>query len=204
MKRFRIFLPIAIVIIGVVLYYSIPGGLSEEEYQNAILAERVEKDTFMKRDPSSPFAATRDSVRSLNYFAPDQQYRIRATLQVIQNKKVIVLGTSTGEASRYLEYGWAAFNLDGIENKLLILEIMDMGPQRGKLFLAFADETSAKETYGAGRYLDVKKVPAASTIELDFNKAYNPYCAYTDAFSCPLPPRENILAVAIRAGEMTY
>jgi uncharacterized protein (DUF1684 family) len=81
---------------------------------------------------------------------------------------------------------------------------MDMGPFRGKLFLAFGDETSARETYGAGRYLDVQKVPGSKTITLDFNKAYNPYCAYNETFSCPLPPQENLLQVAIKAGEQTY
>jgi hypothetical protein len=87
---------------------------------------------------------------------------------------------------------------------LLILESIESGPLRGTLFLAFADGTSARETYGAGRYLDVKKVVGAATVELDFNKAYNPYCAYADHFSCPLPPRENILDIAIRAGEKSY
>jgi uncharacterized protein (DUF1684 family) len=72
------------------------------------------------------------------------------------------------------------------------------------LFLAFADKTSAAETYGAGRYLDVKKVPGAASVTLDFNEAYNPYCAYNDGYSCPFPPKENILEVAIQAGERTY
>ena len=72
------------------------------------------------------------------------------------------------------------------------------------LFLAFADETSAVDTYGAGRYLDVKKVPGSNTIVLDFNQAYNPYCAYVDKFSCPLPLPENLLKLAIRAGEKIY
>jgi uncharacterized protein len=79
-----------------------------------------------------------------------------------------------------------------------------MGPFRGKLFLAFGDATSAKETYGAGRYLDITKTPGATTIILDFNKAYNPYCAYNETYSCPLPPPENLLNVAIRAGEKSY
>jgi uncharacterized protein len=81
---------------------------------------------------------------------------------------------------------------------------MDAGPYRGKLFLAFADATSANETYGAGRYLDLKKVPGATSILLDFNQAYNPYCAYSDGFSCPFPPKENILTIAINAGEKKY
>jgi uncharacterized protein (DUF1684 family) len=81
---------------------------------------------------------------------------------------------------------------------------MEAGPERGTLFLAFADETSTQETYGAGRYLDIKKVPGSSSVLLDFNKAYNPYCAYSDKFSCPFPPKENILSVPIRAGEKVY
>ena len=84
------------------------------------------------------------------------------------------------------------------------MEVADPGPYRGTLFLAFADATSGDETYGAGRYLDVKKVPGATTVTLDFNKAYNPYCAYSDNFSCPFPPKENILSIPIKAGEKVY
>jgi uncharacterized protein (DUF1684 family) len=116
----------------------------------------------------------------------------------------MVLNTSDGKTQRYLEYAYAEFDLNDFKNRLLILEMIDMGPFRGKLFLAFGDATSALETYGAGRYLDVQKVPGGKTITLDFNKAYNPYCAYNDTFSCPLPPPENLLKVAIKAGEKTY
>ena len=115
-----------------------------------------------------------------------------------------MLGTSDGKEEHYLEYAYADFKLHGKAQRLLILELMDMGPNRGKLFLAFADETSANETYGAGRYLDVTRTSGSNTITLDFNKAYNPYCAYNDEFSCPFPPKENLLTVAIMAGEKNY
>lgn len=203
MKRFFYFL-IGIIAIGGILYYSIPSGLNEQEYIDAIIKERESKNDFMKNDPSSPFVVGTIPFDSLKYFVPDSRFRIKAALEPVQHKKVVSLNTSTGETSRYLEYAWATFELGGKSNKLLILEIMDMGPQRGKLFLAFADETSTRESYGAGRYLDIKKMPAASSIELDFNKAYNPYCAYADMYSCPFPPRENILAVAVLAGEKVY
>src|SRR5690606_16153988 len=105
----------------------------------------------------------------------------------------------------FLEYAFAEFDFDNRKNRLLILEVIDMGPTKGTLFLAFGDKTSAAETYGAGRYLDLKKVPKGSkTITLDFNKAYNPYCAYSDNYSCPFPPPENLLEVAINAGEKVY
>ena len=186
------------------IFYSLSTGNSDEGYFNELTKERQEKDTFMKNSEQSPFGDERSTFSGLKYFEPDANFRVYAQLEPIKDKKVIILPTSTGEENRYLEYAFAAFEMGGVENRLLLLEVMDMGPTRGTLFLSFADETSTKETYGAGRYLDVKKIPAATSIELDFNKAYNPYCAYTDKFSCPLPPRENVLKIAIRAGEKSY
>lgn len=188
-----------------VAYLSVSTGPEPEQYAAAVTEERKKKDDFLKEDPTSPLLPeSRAGFRGLNYFPPDLRYTILADLEPIAKKQVRILTTSTNEKTKYLEYAWATFELHEKENKLLILEVMDMGPNRGKLFLAFADDTSAGETYGGGRYLDLKKVPAATTIELDFNKAYNPYCAYNDGYSCPLPPSENILKVAIRAGEKNY
>jgi hypothetical protein len=102
-----------------------------------------------------------------------------------------------------MTYAYAAFEISDQPCRLLILEIIDPA-YKGKLFLAFADATSAVETYGAGRYLDVEAVRGANSILLDFNKAYNPYCAYNDSYSCPFPPRENLLEVAIKSGEKNY
>lgn len=196
---------IIILVISVIgfVFYSLSGGQSDEGYTKTILKEREEKDIFMKGD-ESPFTDTTEVFSGLKYFTPDLKYRVAATLEEVDTKKVVVLTTSDGKEQKYLEYAYATFSIDDVENKLLLLEIMDMGPQRGKLFLAFADATSADETYGAGRYLDVKKVPGATSITLDFNQAYNPYCAYSDTFSCPFPPKENILKIAIRAGEKNY
>ncbi len=205
-----------IIILGImaflatIVFYSLTGGESQEDYSKAILKEREEKDEFMKSDSGSPFLSEKDSTQThidfkeLNYFAPDIKFKVNANLVTIENKKVVVLSTSDGKEKKYLEYAFAEFSLEGKENKLLILEIMDAGPYRGTLFLAFADETSAIETYGAGRYIDLKKVPGATTMVLDFNKAYNPYCAYSDNFSCPFPPKENVLTVAVKAGEKKY
>jgi uncharacterized protein len=205
-----------IIILGIlaflatIVFYSLTGGESPEDYSKAILKEREEKDTFMKSDSGSPFLSEKDSAqeniefKKLNYFAPDLKFKVNANLVSIENKKVIVLPTSDGKEKKYLEFAFAEFKLEGKENKLVILEIMDAGPYRGTLFLAFADETSANETYGAGRYIDLKKVPGASSIVLDFNNAYNPYCAYSDNFSCPFPPKENVLTIAINAGEKKY
>ena len=194
-------------VLGIVgfIFYSISGGESKEEFAKQMQQKREEKELFMKSDAGSPFK-TDSTIKftTLHYFLPDINFRISANLIPIEHKKVVVLPTSDGLEKKYLEYAYAEFKLEGKENKLLILEIMDAGPYRGTLFLAFADETSARETYGAGRYLDLKKVPGATSITLDFNQAYNPYCAYSDKFSCPFPPKDNILKVAINAGEKSY
>ena len=203
MKPSHVIIIILLISIIGFVYYSMRRGQSDEGYNKTILQEREDKNAFMKGD-ESPFKDTTEVFSGLKYFAPDLKYRVSANLEEVENNKVVILSTSDGKEQKYLEYAYAKFSMDGVDNKLLLLEIMDMGPQRGKLFLAFADATSAMETYGAGRYLDVKKVPGAGSITLDFNLAYNPYCAYSDTFSCPFPPKENILKVAISAGEKTY
>lgn len=200
-KNIILILVVAVVLIGI--YYSLSGGETNKAYIAKLEQLREEKDNSMQSGESSPFTDSME-FKGLNYFPIDSKYRINAKLTEIDQKKAIALPTSDGKQKSYLTYAYAEFELDGVRNKLLILEIMDMGPYRGTLFLAFADKTSAAETYGAGRYLDVKKLPGAASITLDFNEAYNPYCAYNDNYSCPFPPKENILEVAIKAGEKTY
>lgn len=204
MKRSSLFIFIGLTAVISLIIFSLQGGKSAADYQAFIEKERKEKDEFMKSGEGSPFLKDTIPFEGLKYFPVNEKYNIKAKLEPVEEKKVVLLGTSDGKEQKYLEYAYAIFDLDGIENKLLILELMDAGPLRGKLFLAFADESSGIETYGAGRYLDVKKVAAATSIELDFNLAYNPYCAYTESFSCPFPPKENILKVAILAGEKNY
>ncbi len=204
MKLSRLLIFASMAALAGLIYFSLKGGMSENEFAKAIAIERKEKTDNLKKDENSPFATLTGKFEDLKYFKPDLKYRVNATLTSINDKNVIVLNTSDGKEQKYLEYAHATFTLEDVENKLVILEVMEMGPQRGKLFLAFADETSGKETYGGGRYLDIKKVPAATSVVLDFNRAYNPYCAYNDSYSCPFPPAENILKVAIRAGEMSY
>lgn len=203
MKSKNIIILVVAVVLIVTLFYSFQGSQDVTAFQKEIEKERQDKDRFMRTSDESPFANDPETFEGLKFFPPDVKYRIIADLVPIAPKKAVILTTNDGLEQRYIEYAYAQFKLDGVANKLLILEIAD-GPSRGKLFLAFGDETSARETYGAGRYLDVPKTPGSSTITLDFNLAYNPYCAYNDSFSCPLPPRENILGVAIRAGEKNY
>ena len=187
----------------VIILYSFQGSQDDEVYEASIKKERKENDQFFKTSAESPIK-NKSGFTGLKYYEPDLKYKIVAQLIPIENKKVVTLPTNDGKEQRYIEYAYAEFTLDDEPNRLLILEGIDVGPIRGKLFVAFGDETSAVETYGGGRYLDVNKVPGSTTIVLDFNKAYNPYCAYNASYSCPLPPQENLLKIPIRAGEKIY
>jgi uncharacterized protein (DUF1684 family) len=189
--------------LSVLLYYTFTGNQTSQAYVDEILKERKDKDEFMRAADDSPFGDKKSEFAGLKYFPPDLKYRIHANLKPIEKREVVSLITSDANTQSYMTYAWVEFDFDNLHNRLLIFEITE-GPERGKLFLPFADQTSANETYGAGRYLDVKKVPGASTITLDFNNAYNPYCAYADSFSCPFPPKENVLKIAVRAGEVNY
>src|SRR5688572_19174534 len=204
MKTKNIIFLVAAVVVIVSLVYSFMGSGDQSAYIEEINQEREEKDRFMKSSKESPFASKPDDYHGLLYYPPDPRYRIIADLNPIESKEVVTLTTNTGEEQRYQQYALAEFDLDGYHHKLLILEVADMGPFRGKLFFAFGDDTSADETYGAGRYLDLEKVPGSTTITLDFNKAYNPYCAYISNYSCPFPPAQNLLKIPIKAGEKTY
>jgi len=203
MKSSYVIAAIAGVSLLIIIIYSTTGN-NDADYHLEIKNRRVEKDDFMRNNADSPFKDTKESFTGLKYFDPDPKFRINADLESIENKKMVVLQTSDNKEQRYLEYAYATFTIGDVPCKLLILEVADTGPFRGTLFLAFADQSSAIETYGAGRYLDVKKTPGATSITLDFNEAYNPYCAYSNSFSCPFPPKENVLSVLIAAGEKSY
>ena len=203
MKRKNILLLLTVIVVIIIIFYGFQGQ-NDPQYVQDIKKERQERERFMLTSDESPIK-DKATFKGLKFYEPDPKYRIVADFTPIKDKKLVVLATSDGKEQRYMEYGYAEFDLDQFHNKLLILEMIDMGPFRGKLFLAFGDATSGAETYGAGRYLDINKVPGgSSTITLDFNNAYNPYCAYDYSYSCPLPPRENLLNAAIKAGEKNY
>lgn len=204
MKPKNLILIFVAAVVIITILYTVYGSKDQTSYVNQVLQEREEKDQYMRSSMESPFYANPQSFTGLKYFPPDLKYKITANLTRIDQKKQVMLTTNDGKQERYVEYAYAEFDLSGFHNKLLILEMIDEGVSRGKLFLAFGDGTSAKETYGAGRYLDVEKVQGSNTITLDFNKAYNPYCAYSEKFSCPLPPQENLLVIPINAGEKSY
>ena len=125
MKSSRLVPAIIIIAVAAFVIYSLQGGSNEEDYSATIQKERSEKEVFMKKDDSSPFTKDNIPFTELQYFPIDQKYRIKAKLRAIESKKVVLLSTSDGKEQNYLEYAYAEFSIDGSENQLLILELMD-------------------------------------------------------------------------------
>lgn len=162
-----------------------------------IEAYRAAKDEFLKRDPRSPIL-DQERFDGLAYFDPDQSYSFTALPEVADGQPLSVQ-TSDGQQRNYFRA--AKLHLDGPSGRIGVTLFSTEG-QSG-YFLPFRDSTSGKESYGAGRYLDLEANPDG-TVNVDFNMAYNPYCAYSDAYSCPLPPSENWLSIPIEAGEKSF
>lgn len=136
------------------------------------------------------------------FFPVDLNYRVNARFVRTPNEKPFKMSTTQGDAREYVKYGEAQFTLQGKPCKLNLYqstELSKTAEYKDYLFLPFKDLTNLLDTYGGGRYIDLK-IPAADSIVIDFNQAYNPYCAYNSIYSCPVPPRENALDVEIRAG----
>lgn len=142
----------------------------------------------------------------LDFFAIDSTYKVVAKFELEKNPRLFEMATTTDRKPIYKTYGTATFNLGGKALKLHIYQNQDLIKKPdyiNHLFIPFTDQTNGNESYGGGRYMDVE-IPIGETIVIDFNKSYNPYCAYNDKYSCPIPPRENDLAIAIKAGVKMY
>ncbi len=176
-------------------------------YGVAIERMRLQKDAFFFGNPRSPIPPhRREGGTSLSYFAADPRFRVSARLLRHAEPAAITLATSKGTPREMIDYGVLEFDIDGAGCRLHAYRSLakpghEPGPPR--LFVPFRDATSAVETYGAGRYLDIDEQEGPAQL-LDFNQAYNPFCAYSEAYVCPLPPRVNWLAAAIRAGEQRF
>lgn len=173
-------------------------------HEDPVLRERMSKDEAFKSGENSPIPPEdRAAFQGLSYYPPDPSLRFNVRLQRHARPQKVKLGTNTGEIRTGLRYGYFEFQAGGQSCLLQAYRLDDNAGGAPYLFVPFRDATSGKETYGAGRYLDLKE-NTSGIYDLDFNRAYNPFCAYNDAFSCPFPPAENTLGVAIRAGEKLY
>ncbi len=167
-----------------------------QAYIDKINIEREEKDELFRSGPDSPIA-NKEEFHGLHYFKPNLEYRVAANIvPYTGSDKIYTVAYTDSTSDEYERYGYANFTINGNELKLLILK------NESVISVLFKDETSGKETYGGGRYLDYTLSDLKNnTIILDFNKAYNPYCAYQENYACPVPPKENRLPISIFAGE---
>jgi uncharacterized protein len=172
------------------------------EYLEELATERAMKDQFMSRHAESPFVqGSVYEFRGLKYFPADERLRVRATLERLPEPKEAFLRTNRdGQAAMR----WVGELLFAIGSRKLRLRVYHAGEGVGtSVFVPFRDGTSGQESYGPGRYLTLE-LNETDDYELDFNRAFNPYCAYTDAYECGFPPAENDLPVPIRAGEKVW
>lgn len=177
---------------------SSPSPPDESSYLQKVESWRAERDKAWSETTDPIPADKRDLFLPLRYFPPDPSYAVPAELKLSDTRPVVELPTSTGELRRMQIVGTLEFTLNGQKQSLGALS--PAGEPIRSLFVPFADLTTKKETYSAGRYLDID--PTATGIyTIDFNYAYNPTCAYNNAYSCPYPPPSNQLKIPVRAGE---
>lgn len=163
------------------------------------LAEfRKEKDDFFANHAQSPLTREqRKAFQGLHYFPENEALRFEVQAQEFPEKERLEMQTTTGDVQVYLRYGRFTFQVDGQAVELTIYQ-----SEHG-FFLPFVDALAGRETYPAGRYLEPEPLPGGRFF-VDFNLAYNPYCAYNEMWSCPITPFENRLKVPIRAGEKSF
>jgi uncharacterized protein (DUF1684 family) len=178
------------------------GGGSPQDlpYSQQIAADRGAKDAQFAEASDSPVpAAKRGQLLPLAYYAPDEGYRVPAMLAPFQGEEAIEMPTSTGKRREMRRAGQLKFSVKG-QTLTLTAFVEATDRQMSRLFVPFADQTNGGETYTAGRYLDLTRT-TTGLYDLDFNRAYHPYCYFNDEYDCPFPPAENRLGVPIRAGE---
>ena len=158
----------------------------------------MEKDTFFKQDPHSPLSdEQKDAFDGLKYFPENPELALEVEVLRFPEAVPVQIQTNTGEVQAFDRIGKIHFQVEGEPAELTLY-----GNDQG-YFMPFADSLAGEETYGAGRYLEPMPLPDGRIL-VDFNLAYNPYCAYNDRWSCPLTPPENRLKVPIRAGEKVF
>lgn len=144
--------------------------------------------------------------KELAFFPTNEKFRVTAGFERTPNEPIFEMPTTTDRKPLYTQYGIATFNIGDKSYSLRIYQNQELilDPEYSDhLFIPYNDLTNGDETYDGGRYIDIQ-IPKGDTVVIDFNKSYNPYCAYNDKYSCPIPPRENDLAIAIKAGVLAF
>ncbi|SDS12387.1 hypothetical protein SAMN04515667_1464 [Formosa sp. Hel1_31_208] len=172
----------------------------DTEFQQEINAEYKDATTSPLKDKD------RKNFKGLEFFKFDSTFVVKATFKRTPNEEVFKMKTTTSRLPEYVKYGVITFELNGRSHELNIYQnqgLIKTEEYVDYLFLPFLDNTNGEESYGGGRYIDMR-IPEGDELVIDFNKAYNPYCAYNERYSCPIVPRENYLDLDIRAGVKAF
>lgn len=178
--------------------------IEESQWRVSLEGQRQQKDVFFAHHPQSPIPPwERMDFEGLSYYPPDPTSRFELDLHEHEEKERMRMEVTGGGEQEYLRWGEFRFQIGGEEQTL---QAYKRDPEEERLFVPFRDATSGEETYGAGRYLDLDRSHylGGGRWVLDFNQAYNPWCAYSDAYICPFTPPENWLNAPIYAGEKNY
>lgn len=188
-----------------VFVVSLAGGVqAQEDYISEIKAFQGKLNKEYRDPKESPLSPKdRRRFESHDFFPIDSSYQVKAVFKRSRGLvETIQMETSSGIRAKYDKYGVIEFELNGRMHQLTLYQSHRLRKMEGyedHLFLPFTDLTSGDQSYGGGRYLDVT-IPVGNQMVIDFNKAYNPYCAYSDGYSCPIPPAENNLDTEVLAG----
>lgn len=186
------------------LFFGLNSFAQSYSEQISIHREKYKQD-FIK-ESNSPLKE--NDLQNLHFYDADSNYKISADVEMLKNEKVFKMPTYDGTSKEFYRYAKINFNLNDKAITMTLYKSIALASNpayKDLLFLPFTDETNNVETYGGGRYIDLSsKEISDNKIEVDFNKAYNPYCAYSDGYRCPVPPEENNLELAIKAGEKKF
>lgn len=198
-KKILFYLALGLVLI--LIAYSLNFN-NDSAYLEEIRLEREEKVNFLCLGSDSPVKNVIDR-NAFSFFEPASKYKVRAELVEIPDVGRVEIATNDGSLRPYIKFALAVFEIDGHKDSLTIFIEPTFNADYKKAFIPFRDETNGDSSYGAGRYLDAE-IKNDESIVLDFNLAYNPYCAYSEEFICPLPPAENFINMPVEAGEKNY
>ncbi len=192
------------ILLGLVFLSSCAQGkqpiLGETEFQRELNANFKDASKSPLKDKD------RKNFTGLDFFKTDSSYVVMAEFQKLEGEKPFQMKTTTDRLPVYVKYGIITFKLKGQPHQLTVYQNQDLITDEGYedyLFLPFLDDTNGDSTYGGGRYIDLR-IPENGTMVIDFNKAYNPYCAYNEKYSCPIVPISNYIAVAVQAGVKAF
>ena len=181
------------------------GGAAEASCLDSLAEHRSQIESDYLKSDDSPFdKELKARFTGFSYFAGDSAFCVAASFEPSADSNELAMPSFNGKTLPFRKYGVFHFRLDGAQRSLSAYQRMDLPKdQRQWVLVPFRDSTTGHETYGGGRYLQLD-LPLPARTMLDFNRAFNPLCAYKPTFTCPIPPKENWLKVRIAAGEKTY